>query len=79
MWAAPAHPCTHGIRASLHSKWIFRQGTAEALDQSNGAGLGRVAGEPGLFDQVSSKASVDYTQYLAHDRRPGGKQTKAKR
>jgi len=73
MWAAPAHPCACGIRASLHSKWIFRQGTAEALDQGNRTGLGRVAGEPGLFDQVSREASIDDAQHLPHDRRLGGK------
>jgi len=79
MWAAPAHPCTRGIRASMHSNWIFRQGTTEALDQGNGAGLGRVAREPGFFDQVSSEASVGDVQHLAHYRRPCSEQTKAKR
>jgi len=56
----------------MHSKWIFRQGTAEALDQGNGTGLGRLAGEPGFFDQVSSEASVDDAKHLAHYHHLGG-------
>jgi hypothetical protein len=45
------------------------QRTAEALDQGDRAGLGRLKGKTGLLDQVRGYATVDDAQHPAHDRR----------
>ena len=61
--------------ASMHSKVdVEIQRTAEALDQGDRAGLGRLTGEPGLLDQVRGDAAVDDAEHPAHDRGAAGEQ-----
>ncbi len=50
------------------------QRTAEALDQRHRAGACRLAGEPGLLDQVTGDDTIDDAEYLAHDRWTAGEQ-----
>jgi hypothetical protein len=51
----------------------------EALNQRDRPGLSRLAGKPGLLDQVGDDAAVDDVEHAAHDGWAAREQTKAKR
>ena len=40
---------------------------AEALEQGDRAGVGRLVGKPGLLDQVGGETTVDDAEHLAHE------------
>lgn len=50
------------------------QCTAEALDQGDGTGLGRLVGIARFLDQMRGDDAVNDAQHPAHDLRPAGEQ-----
>lgn len=64
----------HAVEKQHMEVNIEVQRTAEALDQGDRAGLGRLTEEARLPDQVRGDAAVDNAEYPTHDLRPARKQ-----